>query len=138
MIQPSRWTRAVAVAAALLIFLTACVERKLLIRSEPPGARVVLNGDDIGTAPVEVPFNTYGTFDIVASHPKGRRLHTTAPVRPPWYEQIPLDLFFEAVWPFTLHDEHDIALTLEPIGAADEAAIGSREDILRERMERGQ
>lgn len=124
--------------AAMLISMSACVERKLIIRSEPTGAKVTLNGEDIGATPVEAPFDTYGTFEIVASHPRCKRLHRTAPVKPPWYEQIPLDFFFEAVWPFTMRDEHEIILALEPSGPSDEAAIGKRERELRERMERGQ
>jgi len=50
----------------LLAFGAAgCVDRTLLIRSEPEGADVVLDAKYVGVTPVTVPFTYGGTHEIV-------------------------------------------------------------------------
>ena len=122
-------------AAIACMLLSGCVERKLIIRSEPPGARVVLNGRSVGTTPVEVPFDTYGVFDVVLSLHGHHRLSGVAPVHPPWFEQIPIDFFVETLWPATVYDIHDFTFTLRPLTPADDERIERSEEQLRARME---
>lgn len=132
-----RFVTGAAVAALLCgggLGLNGCVERKLILRSEPTGAKVVLNGDEAGMTPMETHFTTYGVYDVVLSAPSCARLRTTVEVKPPWYETIPLDFFFEHVWPFTLTDRHEFTLALAPSNAADEQSIDEREKALRDRL----
>ena len=51
---------------ALLLALppAGCVERKFMIRSEPEGARVRVNGVLRGVTPLEIPFNDYGVVRL--------------------------------------------------------------------------
>ncbi len=121
--------------ALLLPFLTGCVERTLIIRSEPAGAHVVVNGTELGPAPVTLPFQTYGVYEVVLSQPEHRRLSVTVPVKPPWYEHVPLDFFAEVLWPFTLRDYHEVTVSMQPTVPADEAGIDEREAELRHRLE---
>ena len=116
--------------------LTGCVERTLIIRTEPPGAKLVVNGQPAGASPVKLPFDTYGTFDVVASVQGHHRLNRMVPVKPPWYEQIPIDFLVENVWPFTVRDVHEATLKLRPITSADDESIDQRERELRERLRR--
>lgn len=48
--------------------LTGCVERLITVRSQPPGALVHLNDEEIGRTPVTVPFKFYGTYDVRLEH----------------------------------------------------------------------
>jgi len=121
-----------------LLFLDGCVERRLLLRSDPVGARVILNGEPVGITPVNVPFLTYGTFDVIMSAPGHHRLHEAVPVKPPWWETIPLDLLVENVLPFVVKDEREIMLSLKPFDANSDAGIDAREKALRERLEIGE
>ena len=122
-------------AVLLLSFLAGCVERTLIIRSEPPGAQVIVNGKELGPAPATLPFQTYGIYDVVLSQPDHHRLRVTVPVKPPWYEHIPFDFFAEVLWPFTLRDCHDVTLSMQPTVPADEAGVDAREAELRQRLE---
>ena len=119
----------------LPLFLGGCVERTLMIRSDPPGAQVIVNGVDLGPAPVTLPFQTYGVYDVVLSRPDHHRLRATVPIKPPWYEHVPLDFCAEVLWPFTLRDCHDVTLSMQPIAPADEAGVDEREAQLRQRLE---
>lgn len=99
---------------------TGCVERKLIVRSDPPGAAIYVDGELKGVAGAKglsVPFEAYGTRAVVA------RLEGHVPRRAfvelsvPWYQVFPLGLFSDLLWPGTIVDEHQAALKLTPRGA---------------------
>lgn len=127
---------AAALAALLLALSTSgCVDRTLVVRSEPPGALVAVNGEEAGVAPVTLHFDTYGVFEVVLSADRHARLRTTVPVHAPWYEKIPLDFFSETLWPGMIRDTHEVTLTLAPLPAGDETGLDQRERQLRDRAE---
>src|SRR5690606_3614274 len=51
-------------AGLLLSQSLGCVHRRMTIRSDPPGALVLLEGEEIGYTPVSVDFTYYGTREI--------------------------------------------------------------------------
>lgn len=81
------------------VLLTGCVERTLTIHTEPPGAVVVLNDQEIGVSPVTVPFNWYGDYWVRASREGYETLDTHRRLQPPIYDHPPLDFFTEVLWP---------------------------------------
>jgi hypothetical protein len=118
----------------ILALLTGCVERTLLLRSDPPGAVVVVNGDEVGVAPAKVHFESYGKFEVVMSAARHCRLRVVVPVQPPWYECFPLDFFSELLCPWTVFDEHAVTLKLEPLPEGEAAGLDERERQLQERV----
>jgi hypothetical protein len=48
--------------------LLGCVERTISITSEPEGALVYLNDEEVGRTPVSVPFTFYGVYDVRLEH----------------------------------------------------------------------
>ena len=51
--------------AVALLFCGGCgVERTLQIESDPPGALVTLNGNEVGRTPTRKEFVWYGTYDV--------------------------------------------------------------------------
>jgi len=54
--------------AAMLVLavpaLGGCLERTVTITSEPPGALVVLNDEEIGRTPVTTGFRYFGVYDV--------------------------------------------------------------------------
>ncbi|MHC4922731.1 MAG: hypothetical protein ACYTG4_01455, partial [Planctomycetota bacterium] len=104
---------------------------------EPPGAMVRVNGVPAGPSPVEIPFTWYGTVrletDALDTDNDG-----LADFRPtvmpldlvtPWYEWFPLDFFSENLVPWTIVDEHETLVVLEPSAALDDRGV----DALREK-----
>lgn len=133
------------VALAIPVLLVGCVERKLIIVSDPPGAEVYLDSTFAGHTPLTLPFAHYGTHDVHLRHPgvdlpNGEKIvyrSTTekAWLQPPWYETTPIDFFTEHLWPFDLVDAHRFSYTLERLTerTADEiAAVRSRADEFRD------
>jgi hypothetical protein len=52
------------VLAGSLLACAGCVERKLTIASDPPGALTYINDTEVGRTPVTVPFLWYGDYDV--------------------------------------------------------------------------
>lgn len=108
-----------------------CVERRLRITSDPPGALVFLNDQDAGRTPLEVPFTWYGVYTVRAEKDGFQTLHTERVAEQPWWETPGPDLIAEAL----PNREVEIAwhLELEPEQAlpADSAAYTEYLDQLR-------
>jgi len=105
-----------ALGCALLLTQTGCIERRIFITSEPPGALVRLNDVEVGRTPVEVDFLHYGDYDVRLEKEGYEPLWTHRRAAPPLYEQPPLDLLTEALplrakshfhWHFTLTPAQD-------------------------------
>ena len=132
---------------ALLVLSTGCVERKLFIRSDPPGAEVALNRADAlpGTTPLEVEFDDYGTYHVRAELEDYQELTTSVDVPTPWWGWFPLDFVTDVLLPFSIEDHHYVDLTLEPLPPlrtieelrARHAEVIERGEALREQVNEG-
>ena len=97
-----------------LLACTGCVRRTLTIRTEPAGALVYVNDEEIGRSPASTDFVWYGDYDIIVRKDGYQTLRTHAKVNPPWYQVPPVDFFAEVLYVGKLHDQHELAYTLEP------------------------
>jgi hypothetical protein len=90
-----------------------CVERKLTLLSDPPGALAYLNDQEVGRTPVTRSFNWYGNYEVILRKDGYQTLKTHSMVSAPIYEIPPLD-FFSEVSPFNLTDQHTLQYKLTP------------------------
>src|SRR5688572_31069760 len=60
---PAR-NRVIGLLIMVALAAGGCVQRRLTIRSNPPGARVYVGDEEIGTTPVSTDFVYYGTRRI--------------------------------------------------------------------------
>ena len=98
---------AVQLAAALLLAgACGCVERVMKISSDPGGARVFLNDEEVGLTPVTVAFLWYGDYDVILRKEGYETLKTHYRVHPPWYQFPPADIVAETLVPGTIRDVH--------------------------------
>jgi hypothetical protein len=132
-----------AVLAACAAALTGCVERRMVIRSQPEGARVLVDLEEIeGRTPVEVPFEWSGTREVVLLAPGYEVLEGRAELEDRWFSYFPLDLFAELLYPGTIHDVQEFDFELvryhpvdEPLTAEHEAELERRLAELRARAD---
>jgi len=104
-----------AVFALLLVALGGCVERVMKIETDPQGALITVNDEEVGVSPVKFSFLWYGDYDIIARKTGYRTLKTHYRVNAPWYQYSPIDLVAETLLPVTIRDEHAVpVLKLEP------------------------
>jgi hypothetical protein len=103
-----------ACAVCLTILAAAgCVERQLTINTQPPGAVVTLNDEEIGTSPVTVPFNWYGDYCVRISKEGYDTLNTHRELKGPWYDNFPFDFFAQIINPKRIVDRYEWTFTLE-------------------------
>lgn len=119
--------------AALLACSTACVRRELQIHSNPEGALVYLNGEEVGRTPATRPFTFYGTYDIVLRMDGYRTLKTKKLVLAPWWQWVPFDLPAELL-PLTDRERlsFDLTPTTQRVVDPDELVLRARE--MREKL----
>lgn len=121
------------VLAATFCSSTGCVRRTLTVRTEPEGAIVLLNDEEVGLSPVTVDFTWYGDYDVIIRKEGYETLKTHHRISAPWYELTPLDFVFETMVPFTLHDQHDTQFELELEQLPARAELIDRAAALRDR-----
>ncbi|MCC6464362.1 MAG: PEGA domain-containing protein [Planctomycetes bacterium] len=110
---------AIAIAALLLC---GCVERRIYLRSDPPGADVYIDGEYVGrTRDAKDPegalyanFIYYGTREYTFRKPGFATHSGSIKLEAPWYEYPPVDFFAEVLAPFKIVDEHEVNAKLAP------------------------
>jgi hypothetical protein len=102
---------ALPVIFVLLLGNPGCVQRTLTVRTDPPGALVYMNDQEIGRSPVTRYFLWYGFYDIEVRLPGYQSIKTVAPVIAPWWQIVPIDLIAEM---FPVTDHHELFYTLHP------------------------
>jgi len=104
----------ICVGLSVALMQAGCVERKLTINTEPAGALVWLNDEEIGAGPVTVEFNWYGDYKVRISKEGYETLDTHRELKPPLHDGFPLDFFAEVVWPGRIVDEYEWTFRLAP------------------------
>lgn len=125
--------RVVLVTAAIAIALSAagCVQRRMTIRSNPPGALVYVDDYQIGTTPVSHDFVYYGTRKIRLVKDGYETLTVRQPFPVPWYEIFPLDFVTENLIPWEIRDERVVDLAMQPQASAPPDLVVARAEQVR-------
>src|ERR1700678_4001382 len=111
--------------------LGGCVERKMTIVTDPPGAKVTINGQDKGFSPVIHSFTYYGKYRIELQKDGYQTRIIEDRVPAPFYEYPPLDILVENVNPFIIYDKHKLEYTLDPLPRPNLDELLQRADELR-------
>ncbi len=110
----------VAIRVAALVLVCACVctggcvQRRMIVRSNPPGAVVYIDDYEIGTTPVATNFTYYGTRKIRLVKNGYETLTVMQPVPAPWYQWTPFDFIAENLVPGKIHDTRTFDYPLVP------------------------
>lgn len=133
--RPSACRRLAAVTPVLLAWpIAGCVERTMRITTQPPGAVVVVNDEEVGLSPVKFSFLWYGDYDIIIRKEGYRTVKSHHRVNAPWYQFPVIDLVAEHLVPGTLRDAHDLpTFVLEPATQPAVSDVVQRAAELRER-----
>jgi len=118
--------------AACSVALGGCVERRLFIDTDPPGALVWLNDAQLGRTPVDVRIVHDGTYDLRIEKEGFEPVVTGAKVQGPLLDVVPLDLVVE-VLPTDVRYETRFKLSLRPRDDS-EAALLERAEGMRESL----
>ena len=129
--RPCRAVRLAAAVAVCLPAVSGCVQRRMTIRTNPPGALVYVDDYQIGTTPVSHDFVYYGTRKIRIVKDGYETLTVRQPIPAPWYEYFPLDFVTENLVPWEIRDERVVDLAMQPAAAVPPEFIVSRAEQAR-------
>lgn len=101
-----------ALFASLL--LAGCVERRLTINTEPQGALVMLNDEEIGVSPVTTSFEWYGDYWVRINKEGYETLDTHRKLKAPWYDYFPFDFFAQIIYPGRIINSYEWTFKLAP------------------------
>lgn len=90
------------------------MHRRMTIRSDPPGALVRLEGEDIGYTPVSIDYTYYGKREITLLKDGYETLTVLQPVPPPWYQVLPFEFVSDNVALTKINDRRDFTYRLQP------------------------
>jgi hypothetical protein len=123
---------AITLPCLWLLLLGGCVQRIVTVKSDPPGALVYMNGQEVGRTPVSQEFLWYGSYDMVLRLDGYETLKTDAAVPAPPWQYIPIDLLTDML---PLTDEHELNYTLTPAPPTDPADLLSNAQQTRGMLE---
>ncbi|MGA2061272.1 MAG: PEGA domain-containing protein [Thermoguttaceae bacterium] len=118
-------------AALLLPAQSGCVERRMTVRTNPPGALVYVDDYEIGTTPVSTDFIYYGTRKIRIVKDGYETLTVMQPISTPWYEYPPVDFITENFVPGKIRDQRILDYQLKPQMIVPTDQLVSRAEGLR-------
>ncbi len=122
----------IALLASATCALTGCVERRYTIRTDPPGALAIVNGEPIGTTPVSKSFTFYGDRNVRLIKEGYETQDVVAKFSAPWYDNLLTEFFTENLNPYTFRDEVEFNYKLEPSRPADPNDVLARAQGVRD------
>jgi len=97
-----------------LLLLAGCVERKLTINTNPSGALVLLNDEEIGVSPTTVSFNWYGDYNVTIRKQGYETLAVNRKLEAPWHDCFGLDFLIQNIYPGRVIDSYEWSFDLKP------------------------
>ena len=98
----------------LIVGVAGCVERKLTINTNPAGAQVFLNDEEIGVSPVTTSFNWYGDYNITIRKQGCETLQTHRKLQAPLNDFFPFDFVTQILYPGRIVDSQEWSFDLKP------------------------
>ena len=126
-------SRRASTRAALVgcVLLAGCVERRLTIRSDPPGALCVVDGRELGFTPVSTNFVYYGTREVRLVKDGYETLTVLQPMSRPWWDTFPVEFVTENLLPRRFRDEKEYDYQLQPARMVTSDELYNRAEELR-------
>lgn len=114
-----------------LLGCVGCVERRYTLRTDPPGALAIVNGEEIGQTPVSRSYTYYGDREITFILDGYETKTLIQPMNAPWWDNLITEFFTENLVPFDLRDEREFQYQLSPANAPISADLRDRAEQLR-------
>ena len=110
---------------------SGCVQRRMTVRTNPPGALLYVDDYPIGTTPCSTSFTYYGTRKIRLVKDGYETLTLMQDIPAPWYEYTPCDFIAENFVPGQIRDQRTLDFQLKPQMVVPTEQLLSRAEGLR-------
>ena len=121
--------------AGVLVASACQAQRSLRITSVPSGAQCRVDGEILGTTPVELKFVHYGGRRVTLYLEGYLTDSRVVELSPPWYGYFPFDILSEVLIPVGWQDRHQLQVVMQPgldtISEPDLQSVLDRAESLR-------
>ncbi|MEL7498016.1 MAG: PEGA domain-containing protein [Planctomycetota bacterium] len=114
-----------------------CIQRRMIIRSQPEGAFVTVDNVPIGRTPLSVRYTYSGTREFKLEKDGFKTVKVQQRFDPKWYQTFPISLFSENFAGREIRDERVLDFQLEPKVQIQENLLLNRANDLRFNINRG-
>lgn len=129
--RPARRRTAIVVLLAAAGLAVGCVERRYTIRTDPPGAQVIVNGESLGLAPASHNYYYYGKREVTLVKDGFETRTFLQPMDAPWWDNYLTEFFTENLIPWVIRDEREFTYKLEPARQPSQDQVAARADAMR-------
>jgi hypothetical protein len=128
-----------AAGTALGLSTAGCVEQIMSVDSDPPGALVYMNDQEVGRTPFTRDFTWHGNYDVQVRMEGYQTIKTATRVKAPLWNTVPFDLFAEVI-PLRFHERQHLTYSLKSATTepTDTHEILTRAENLEARLEASQ
>ncbi|WP_310821100.1 PEGA domain-containing protein [Stratiformator vulcanicus] len=122
------------VIALSTVFATGCnsVQRRLTIQSNPPGAFVLVDGEEVGYTPASIDFTYYAEREITLIKDGYETLTTMQEFKAPPYQWFGVDFFSENLSPVMITNRQKVAYNLRPMISVPTDDLLDRAEMFRD------
>ena len=121
----------------VLLAATGCVQRRMIIRSQPEGAFVTVDQTPVGRTPLSVGYTYSGTRDIKLEKDGYKTVKVQQRFDPKWYQRFPISLISENFAFREIRDERVLDFQMEPKIQVQDNELLNRANDLRFNINRG-
>lgn len=127
----ARPRQALFVVAVMMLFSNGCMHRRLTVRTDPPGALVLVDGEEIGYSPTSFDYTYYGTREVTIMKDGYKTLTTPVKLSTPWYQVFPLEFVTDNFALTKINDRREITYALAPEQLEPREFLEDRANALR-------
>ena len=120
-----------------VIGATGCVSRRALIRTDPEGAAVSMDGIPQGYSPVAVHYVYGGGRDVQIEKDGYETVKELVNLDDPWYLRPPVSFFTENFSPVEIRHQPVLDFQLQPKRQVNGVTLLQRANTLRDNVKRG-
>lgn len=124
--------KAMAIGMVVAAVMGGCVDREMVITTEPAGATVTISGLNVGTTPLRKSFTWYGVYDVILTKDGYETMTVAQNVKAPLNQVPPFD-FFAELWPATIYDRHEFHYVMKPAKPLSRTDLIKKADALKGR-----
>ncbi len=123
----------IALSICTMLLATGCVRRTVTINTQPQGALIWLNDEEVGRSPVTVDFLWYGDYSVTARLDGYETLNTHQKLACPWYQYPGIDFVTEVLYAGQIHDEQEMNFALKQEETPDREGLLQRAEAFRDK-----
>ena len=129
--HPARRRLAGLLLLPSVVLFSGCVVRRYTVRTDPPGALVIVNDEALGPSPASRSFEYYGDRRITLVLDGYETKTIIQPINAPWWDNYATEFLSENLVPWVIRDEQEFTYKLTPFQAPTEEAVSSRAETMR-------